>query len=153
MCPHNLANADRGGPEVIYLPIPEVEVAGMDLAGATQKPVDTSFRPFGAAEHIQRCHSRMRNDARVVESRTLVDSIIRPAENLDGTIAGRYSHLRDCRCMAALIFSTSYSAHRSGSRAASATKQFKCSLATTLGALYPGRYLESNATARTRWSS
>jgi hypothetical protein len=73
MCPHNLANADRGGPEVIYLPIPEVEVAGMDLAGATQKPVDTSFRPFGAAEHIQRCHSRMRNDARVVESRTHVD--------------------------------------------------------------------------------
>lgn len=37
MCPHNLANADRGGTEVMYLPIPEVEVAAMDLASATQK--------------------------------------------------------------------------------------------------------------------
>jgi hypothetical protein len=51
----------------------------------------------------------MRNDAHVVEFRTHVDSIIRPAENLDGTITGRHSHIRDCRCMAALIFSTSYS--------------------------------------------
>jgi len=51
----------------------------------------------------------MRNDARIVESRTHVDSIIRPAENLDGAITGGHAHLRDCRCMAALIFSTSYS--------------------------------------------
>jgi hypothetical protein len=72
-------------------------------------PVSTSFRTFGAAERKQRCHSRMRNDAHVVEFRTHVDSIIRPAKNVGGTITGRYSHLRDCRCIVTLIFSTSYS--------------------------------------------
>lgn len=155
MCPHNLANADRGGTEVMYLPIPEVEVAAMDLASAMQKAGGHLVPPLLGLWSVYR-------DA-IAECATM-----RALWSLEPMWihhpSSRKSRWNDYRTALA---STGLQMHGRvdlldqlfwhialGPRVASATKRFKCSSGLTLiGGAASRKVLASNATARTRWSS